>query len=190
MFQNVERYIDFITKNSLSQAQFLMLYLMYRKKYECINTYKKFFPKEDGSMIGKEEKQDLLERGFLIQVGNENKVGDYIVGEQFTKIFLANIHEAANQFWDKYPGFVKINGTDTPLTNMDRYKFAVLYGERIDYSVEEHIEVLKDLDYGVSNGLIRMNIENFVRSEQWKALRKNRLNVDTVKTNINLSNNF
>lgn len=176
MFQNVERYVDFITKNDLTQAQFLLLYLTYNKKYECIRKYKEAIPTEDGSMIGKRAKQDLIDRGFIKQINDDEKADSYIITEKFHKLFIKDQFVAGNEFWDKYPGFVKIQGVNTPLTNMDRYAFANLYAGRIDYNVDEHIEVMKDLEFGVRNELIRTSIEKFVKSEGWLKIREVRLN--------------
>ena len=190
MFQNVERYVEFITKNKLTQAQFLLLYLIYRKKYECIKIYKERCPTEDGSMIGKAPLQDLIDRKFICPVNEEQKADSYVLTDKFLLLFIKDIYEASNQFWDKYPGFISINGVPTPLTNMDKYKFALIYGERIDHSVDEHLEVLKDLDFGVKNNLIRSSIENFVRSENWLKLRQIRLNQQVIKQAEELSNDF
>lgn len=190
MFQDVERYVEFITKNKLTQAQFLMLYLMYRKKYECIKIYKERVPTEDGTMIGAGAKQDLIDRGFLEKVDDLGKADSYQITDKFLKLFVKDLHEAANQFWDKYPGFINIQGTPVPLTNMDKYRFTNIYGERIDHSVDEHLEVMKDLEFGVNNNLIRSSIENFVKSEGWIKLRQIRLNKEIIAKVDALSNDF
>lgn len=190
MFQNVERYVDFITTNRLTQAQFLMLYLIYRKKYDCIKLYKERVPTDDGTMIGQGAKEDLVTRGFIVKVDDEEKADSYELTNKFLKLFLKDKHEAAEQFWDKYPGFININGSPTPLTNMDKYKFALIYAERIDHSVDEHLEVMKDLEFGVNNNLIRSSIENFVKSEGWLKLRPYRLNKEVMKKAEELSKDF
>lgn len=182
MFQNVERYIDFITKNKLTQAQFLMLYLVYRKKIACINRYKESFPTTDGSMIGDANKLDLIKRGFLVKVGEGTSNNDYEITEKFTDLFYKDITNAANQVWDLYPGFIKINGINTPLTNMDKFRFANIYGERIDYSIDEHKEVVKDVQFGRANDLLRTNIEKFVTSEGWLKLRSVRLQQQSIQS--------
>lgn len=190
MFQNVERYVEFITKNKLTQAQFLMLYLMYRKKFECINIYKERVPTGDGTMIGAGAKQDLIDRGFLDKLDDEGNASSYQITDKFLKLFLKDVHEASAQFWDKYPGFISINGVATPLTNMDKYRFALIYGERIDHSVDEHLEVMKDLEFGMQHNLIRSSIENFVKSEGWGKIRQIRLNKAQVQKVDSLSNDF
>lgn len=190
MFQDVERYVDFIIKNNLTQPQFLMLYLIYKKKYDCINNYKQAVPTEDGSMIGAKAKQDLIDRGFIKKINDEGKADSYMITEKFHKLFIKDQFAAADEFWDMYPGFVKIQGTNTPLTNMDRYAFANLYAIRIDYNVDEHIEVMKDLEFGVRNELIRTSIDKFVRSEGWRKIREIRLNKAKIQEVNQLSDDF
>ena len=180
MFQNVERYVEFITKNKLTQSQFLMLYLMYRKKSECIKIYKEHHPTDDGTMIGGNLNKDLIDRGFLEPAPEATEPNRYVLTDKFLKLFIKDSQEAANQFWDKYPGYVSIQGVNTPLTNMDKYRFTLIYAERIDHSVDEHLEVMKDLEFGVQNNLIRSSIENFVKSEGWSKIRPIRLNKEKI----------
>lgn len=187
MFQQVERYLNFIVKYKLTQSQFLFLYLLYRKKTKLIPLYKEAFPTEDGTMIGKNLMKDLIDREFLIYKGNgTTDIKDYEITEKFYKYFISDAYNASAEIWDRYPGFVKINGVDTPLTTMDRYQFAINYCERIDYSVEEHREVIKDVEFGRARGLIRMKIENFVNSNAWEKLRPIRLNEEQI---IEISDN-
>lgn len=190
MFQNVEKYVDFIIENKLTQSQFLFLYLLYRNKFSCIVKYKNSFPTEDGSMIGKPAIEDLIKRGFVNKVDEGISANSFMITEKFHKLFLKNHHIAAQEFWDRYPGFVRIQGIATPLTNMDKYVFANIYAERIDYSVDEHLEVLKDLEFGVQQSLIRTSIEKFVRSEAWKKLRDLRLNQRTIQEVDSLAGDF
>jgi hypothetical protein len=131
----------------------------------------KAFPCEDGSMIGNFLKEDLVKRGFIEKVGDGELATDYVITHKFTDIFVKDIHNATEEIWSVYPAFIKINGTPASLLNIDKYRLANLYGERIDYSIEEHKEIVKDIAYGNKHGLIRVNIESFVKSEQWMVIR-------------------
>ncbi len=176
MFVNVQRYVDFLAKHSLSQQQFLLLYLIKFKKQSIMQEYMHAFPTGDGSMIGISARQDLIDRGFLKH--DEAKglgVSSYETTDKFNDLYINDTWEAADEFWKMYPGFVRISGRDVPLTNVDRYQFQLLYGERIGYSVDEHKEILKDLKYGLTKGLVRQNIEKFVRSQMWQKIREVRL---------------
>lgn len=190
MFQSVKRYIKFIAENKMSQQKFLFLYLIRRKDYESIKIYMEAFPTHDGSMIGEAAKQELIDEGFIEKVGESTKVTDYVITEKFNKLFLNNYFEAAYEVWDAYPAYVRIDGKNIPLTNMDKYAFANLYGERIDYSVDEHLEVIKDIRFGVEHNLISSNIEKFVRSQSWEKLREIRLRQKQVKVVSNLNQTF
>lgn len=173
MFVNVERYVDFLAKNKISQQQFLLLYLIKFRKESVMKEYMMAFPTHDGSMIGKESRQDLIDRGFLKHDAEKGVgISAYETTQKFNDLYVNDTWEAADEFWKKYPGFVRIGGKDVPLTNVDRYQFQLLYGERIRYSVDEHKEVLADLEYGIKRGLVRQGIEKFVKTEMWQKIRE------------------
>lgn len=140
------------------------------------------FPTHDGSMIGVESRQDLIDRGFLKHNSELGKgIESYIVTEKFENVVLKDRVEAADQFWKRYPGFVNIGGRDLPLTNADRYAFSILYVEMIGYDYNEHREVLKDLEFGANRGLIKNNIEKFVKAKMWEPIRAIRLGEQAIK---------
>lgn len=188
MFQDVERYVDFITKNKLTQAEFLFLYLLKRKRVDAIAKYKRAFPSDDGSMIGNRSMTDLIKRGFLIHLGEGEKVSDYEVSGAFNDLFVQDKFEAADEVWKLYPPFVNIGGNDMTLTSCDRYEFAILYAEAIDYNVEEHKLVVEDIKYARDHGLLRISIEKFVRSKGWEAIRSKRSS--TGKSQVVNEDNF
>lgn len=181
MFVNVDRYVKFIGENKLTQPQFLFLFLIKFKKWSALETYRQYFPHGDGSTIGRGDRQDLLDRGFLVHHPEKGIGPDaYETTDKFNDLYINDTWEAADEFWKKYPGFVNISGRPVPLTNVDRYQFQLLYGERIKYSVDEHKEVLKDLEYGLKHGLVRQNIEKFVKSQAWEKIRQLRLSEQTI----------
>lgn len=178
MIIEVERYVKFITNNKITQAQFLFLYLLYRKRYDLLKDYKNTFPSDDGTVIGKIARNDLLERKFIIKLDEEEKATSYAIGSEFKKIFV-DAFEATDELKSKYPAFITNNGVNYPLTLVDTYQLANIYGQRIGYEIAEHEEVLKDLQYGIDNNLIKGKLELFVRSEFWKPLRELRLGTNT-----------
>ncbi len=189
MYQSVSKYVDFITKNYLTQDQFLFMYLIKFKEYEEIKKFKEAFPKLDGSMIGEEYKKDLIDRGFIKQIGEDSKPSDFELTEKFTHLFMKNHFFSADQVWEAYPSYVSINGKNIPLTTMDKYQFANLYAERIKYSIEEHKEVLLDIKYGRDKDLISMSIEKFVQAEMWTRLRQLRKGEQKIPV-ISLTDSF
>lgn len=175
----VDRYIPFLKKNKLTSSQFLLLLLLYQKKYKLIEEYKLMFPTEDGSMIGKYPLDDLIKRGYIEQVNPTDVTAkSYTITTKFSKIFCDKF-EAGNQIWDLYPRIVTNEGKNFPLKLWDKNEMRDVYYERINGNYEEHLEVLKDLEYAIENGLIKGKLENFIKSEAWTDIRKERIVTNT-----------
>lgn len=181
-----ERYIEFITKHNLTQSQFLLLHLMYKKKFNLIKKYRECYPTDNGSMIGKNLTKDLIDRGFLVKIDSSYKLGDI-----FLDIYIDD-YTAGNEIWDLYPKFIIINEVNIPLTTMDKNLFRKIYIDKILYSREEHLEVVKDIEYGTEKELINLGIDKFINSEFWKVLREKRLQDVEYKeaTNLYEENDF
>jgi hypothetical protein len=181
MFLEVDRYVDFITKNKLTQPQFLLMYLIYRKRYNSILKYKETYPTEDGSMIGKPALQDLIDNGFILKINDENKADSYTLTEKFSNLFFKDKYNAIEALIEVYPGFIEINGVPSPLITTDRFKLASLYAEHIDYSVDEHLLILEDTKFGREKNLIRCNIEKYITSNMWNKIREIRLHQSKIE---------
>jgi len=71
MFTEIERYVNFIVDNKLSQRQNLFLYLVYVKRYDLMKKYLQAVPVPEGEnkFLSKFELDDLITRGFIIKVG-------------------------------------------------------------------------------------------------------------------------
>lgn len=182
---NEDRYIEFIIENKVTQTQFLLLHLLFRKRWDLIQKYKIAFPTGDGSIIGKAMTDDLLEKGLITYSKSSDKGIDIQVSKVFKKAYTNDVY-IADEFYEVYPSFYRddAKGISYPLTNYDRMVFAKMYQDKINYSQKEHEEILKDVQFGKEKGLIRVNIGNFLTSEFWKDLRVIRLEeeVDNDKT--------
>ena len=161
MFTKVDRYIEFLYKNKLTQSQFLFLY--------CL--YKEMFPTPDNTIIGKEIFNDLIRKGFIIQLKKGTTVNDFKITDKFIKNFI-NKNEAVKELFDLYPAFYESGGIKYPLTLVDEEVLATTYYEKIGGDLQEHFEILKDISYGIDNGLIKGKIEIFIKSKQWINIRK------------------
>ena len=56
----IDRYIEFLVENQLTQDQYLLLHLLKENRADLITRYKNAFPNEEGTMIGKELITDLI----------------------------------------------------------------------------------------------------------------------------------
>lgn len=176
MFIEIERYVNFISKHKLTQTQFLILYLLYRKRWDLIKVYLEAFPRDPpNKLLSDAEKKDLIDRGFIIPVGVGNTGDDYELGHEFRKLFTDGVI-ASQELLTIYPSFIVVNNKRYPTKLMDEHQLSVLYAEKIGHEFHEHIEVLKDVAYGIENGLITCGIEKFVRSSYWNVIREVRNN--------------
>lgn len=179
MFIEIERYVNFIVEHNLSQRQMLFLYLIYLQRFDLMKKYLLKYPCENGKFLSTIELEDLIAKGFISRVTNNGNVNDFILNDSFKRIFIDK-HVATDELLDLYPSFMVDNGKKMPLTLWDKFELMNTYAQRIGHDLAEHQEVLKDLQYAVDNSLIKYKIESFVRSEQWKHIRKLRLNINVT----------
>ena len=166
-------YITFLLKTGLTQQQFLLLFLIYKKEQNNIDKYKARFPNADHTMIGREETMYLLETEWLAL----SKTNILIVTEKFTKHFVSDSQEwCLNELLELYPPFIDKGGVNIPLVTVDKHVYSLKYNRRINYSVHVHQQIVEDLKYGILKGYIKFGISKFIDSEMWVPLRKLRLN--------------
>src|SRR5690606_6633108 len=86
---------------------------------------------------------------------------------------FVNERQATDEVYDAYPVFVLSDkGVNIPLKTMDKEIFKKIYIGKIQGSVREHNEVLKDIAYGIEHDMLKMGINKFLVAEHWKSLRK------------------
>lgn len=175
---NEDKYIDFVIENKLTQKQFLLLHLVYKKRYDLLKKYKDAFPTGDGSIIGRLETEDLIDRGLLI-IGEGHKP---VISKKFKDAYTDDVL-IAEEIFSVYPDFYESEGgVKYPLLAMDRLQFSKIYLSKIKYSQKEHEEILEDILYGIENNLIKIKLANFLASEYWKIIRKIRLGEEQLET--------
>lgn len=165
-----DAYIKFIIEHKLTQGQYLLLYLVYKQRPDLIRAYKEAFPSGDSTMIGQYFIDDLFTKEMLTKHSN----GSITVSQKFLEAFI-NKHTATEQIFDIYPTHFSLNGTNVPLTAMDRSAFAGLYDIAIQSSVLEHLEVVEDIKYAIKHDLLKIGIDKFVKSKFWTTIRPMRL---------------
>ena len=168
---NQRVYVPFLMDTGLTQAQFLLLYLIYKEDKFMIEKYKARFPTEDGSMIGKYQTDSLFNEGWL----EKDVTGRVFVTDKFKAHFIVD-GEALRELLEHYPAFMEIRGANVPLLAIDTDRMEGVYGRKIYFSFLEHQEVLEDLHYGIENNYIRFGIQKFIEGELWIPLRRLRLN--------------
>ena len=163
----LDEYVDFLTEHDLTQDQLLFLMLLHFNRIDLIRKYKKSFPNEEGTMISKYLINKLEEKEFI-----RREEGNLFIGDKFLNLFV-NERQATDEVYDAYPVFILSDkGVNIPLKTMDKEIFKKIYIGKIQGSVKEHNEVLKDIAYGVGHDLLKMGINKFLVAEHWKSLRE------------------
>lgn len=181
----VDRLIPFLADTGITERQYILLYLVYLGRKDLLEVYKDKVL-EGMKIIPKNEMEILREKGFL----RFNDRNEYVIGTKFLDLFTDKF-TATDEIFEIYPAFVKSNGVEIPLTAMDRNVFANMYISAIQGNVEEHREVLKDIEYGKQQNLLTFGIEKFVTSRMWLKIRERRLaNVTKVNTKTAYDNEF
>lgn len=177
----VEPYVKFLVKHDLTQEQLLFLLLVYTKRIDLIELYKKKFS-DNNQMISNYLINDLIEKDFLIVTHS-----GYKLGIPFLDIFVdADI--AVDELYKYYPDFyINNNGVSIPLLGWDRNICKNIYIPKIMGNLKEHREILKDIEFGIKHKLLNIGINKFITSEFWKVLRKKRLENINIKAHLDLA---
>lgn len=165
-----DAYVKFLIEHKITQGQYLLLYLVHKKRGDLIKAYKEAFPSDDGTMIGQYWIDELFAKGLL----TKSATGTISVSKLFLEAFI-NKHTATEQIFDIYPTHFNLNGSTIPLSAMDRSVFAGLYDIAIQSSIHEHLEIVEDIHYAIKHELLKIGIDKFVKSKYWTVIRPMRL---------------
>lgn len=169
MYSDVVKYIRLLARYQLTQNQFLALYLVYTRGMKLVRLYNNTMP---DALLSNEAKEDLIARGFLEIPDNKHGKKKIKLGAKSRELFLEK-HLAADEVWSAYPGFVTSeNNRSFPLKGIPKTQFMDIYWQAYKGSHNEHKDILEDIDYGNTHGLINVRIDNFFHSEMYMEFRK------------------
>lgn len=168
----LDKYVKFLAKHKISERQLLALMLAYSNRGDLSIIYKDAFETKDILTI--KDKEVLKEKG-LVRIDN---LGRYVVTDNFKKLFV-NKDVATEEIFRIYPSYVTENDRIISACVMDRSVFANLYNVAILSFLEEHEEVVKDIEYGKAHKLLNIGIEKFLKSKYWLDIRKIRLSAES-----------
>ena len=186
---DVNRLIPFLIKTGLEVNEFMILHLQHTKKKALLRQYREKFFKHTENIFTNEIRNKVIKLGYMAK-DNTIEGNSYYLTEKFTNLYCTEF-EAGNALWDIYPGFTSIDGKNAPLMNTDKNAWRSLYFDTIEGLLHEHEQIMLDTEYGIANGLIKVKIVTYVRSEAWTKIRPIRLgesaatNNSPVKTQIN-----
>lgn len=131
------RYLDFLIEHELTSIEFLILWCSYQGEYIKL---KKLLEKD---VSYKKNILELLYNRKLIETYDMSDVHSIYPTEKFTKLFLSDIEEAANEIWELwYPKVkVNVNGKLYSSKGIDYDEFVIKYRNITRGVVKRHLEI-------------------------------------------------
>lgn len=171
MVYALDRYVDVLLKLNITPLQLFFCQIMYERRHDLL--YK---IAQEGFAFPVEDLDDLEQKGLII---NTNPAGDnhfadfYEITEKFVSAFYAASKADGEEFWDKYPPFITIQGKKVPAKGVNKEELVRWYHQNIG-SIHEHSRVVAALEYAVHNKLISMRIDKWLQAETfvdiWKMM--------------------
>jgi hypothetical protein len=173
---SVRKYVNFIIDNDLTQSQVLFLMLIRNKNtlYDVADQYIKYITARDGYILPKSLINDLQEKGYVeFLVESPTKLSEFEATEKL-KSLLIDEDECSTQFLRAYPHIIRSGSNTFPTMTADANKFRKMYCELIHYSVDEHKQMMLDLQYAIENNMILVGIDKYFSSEFYLSVREKR----------------
>lgn len=171
-------FLKFLYKNKISPNQFTLCYMLsqvYNGKetpsikpifYEFVANFPKCFSEEEAN--------DLIERGYLVNLDTNGKLRlDMLQAtDKFNKLWFMDTFVGGEELWNLYPDWLYIKNTKVPAKSCSKDDVIGYYLKAINYNRKKHIMVLETLEKAIKDNMINSGIEKWVLSHQWEILIK------------------
>ena len=116
---------------------------------------------------------DLVQRDIVIDLNDKGrKQYDYYeISDEFNDLFRLHYKGLPQDIHDHYPHTFVSDGTSYVAKGCSEHDIALPYLKAINNNIEEHNEVLKDIEWGIKNNMIKLGLRKFVEGQYWKTLR-------------------
>lgn len=168
MISDINKYVDFLTEHSITEHQFLILWLVHTKDTENIKKYKQCFGNFNTQAI-----LALIDRGWIDDFGitrdtQSYNIYDFIVTDKFVKNVVIDEEDSYEEICKAYPKWLSIKGNKIPSITGDPYKLAKEYfkchkGNKIAHNriIDITKRFFKDKQYA------QVKIENYIMNRMW-----------------------
>ena len=169
IFITDEQLVTTLCKLQITPSQHFVLYMIHTRTWALMDK----FNNETGG-IPHAEYKDLIDKGIIIDY---NKPGEAFmdnctIKDDIATVLFVEIDQAGQELWEKYPNYLYIDGVQMPTKSTDKDAVLSKYMDNIACNPIRHARVLELLQYAVTNGMITMGIEKWVRSAQWEVLEQ------------------
>lgn len=171
---DIDRYVDFVTENNITEHQFLILWLVHTKDEKNITKYRKAFDHFDIDDI-----TDLIDRGWIEDFGvikdgvRDFNIYHFVVTDKFTEVVHIDTFEAGDELIRTYPNWLLINNKKISAKSCDHDIVAERYAKIIKNSRQKHDSIIKLIKrMKEKTEYVSMGIEKFVASRHWLLLEE------------------
>lgn len=175
MISDVSKYVAFLATNKLTEAQFLILWLIHTKDVDNIAAYKRGLGDFNIEAI-----EDLVHRRWVEDFGliKDNRrsfnIYDFIVTDKFTKAVLADEEEAFEELKKVYPKWFTINGIKRPAIGGDpdamarEYRIRGHKGNKLEH--DRIVDITRR--YYENKDQPDMKLENYIKNKHWTLIEE------------------
>ena len=187
ILDDVNAYVDFLTKNKISTNQFLLLYLLYTEKFVKVDDKLKYKRigniykwASEGKGWTKEEIQDLIDKDYVFGIKSLNPkdntltyfVDQLILTQKFSDLMFINTTFAFEEILEIYPDTFVVNQSTVFTKAGDLDKVQANYSKLIKNSIAKHEEVKNIILYAKERGLCNYKLENFLSKGVIDSIKK------------------
>lgn len=187
ILDDVNAYVDFLTKNKISTNQFLLLYLLYTEKFVKVDDKLKYKRigniykwSTEGKGWTKEEIQDLIDKDYVFGIKSVNPkdntltyfVDQLILTQKFSDLMFINTTFAFEEILEIYPDTFVVNQSTVFSKSGDLDKVQANYSKLIKNSIAKHEEIKQIITYAKERGLCNYKLENFLSKGVIDSIKK------------------
>lgn len=168
MITDIDKYVDLLCENAITEHQFLILWLVHTKDETNIKKYKSRFGDFNVSQI-----LDLIDRGLLDDFGTikdgkqQINIYNFIVTDKFTKVVIIDEEDAYEELVIVFPKWFNIKGQNFSTRNSDPYKNAKEYKRYHKNNRLAHERVLRITKSYYSSNPTNISIEKYILNRIW-----------------------
>lgn len=187
ILDDVNAYVDFLTKNKLSTNQFLLLYLLYTEKFVKVDDKLKYKRigniykwSSEGKGWSKEEIEDLINKDYVFGIKSVNPkdgtltyfVDQLILTQKFSDLMFINTTFAFEEILEIYPDTFVVQQSTVFTKAGDLDKVQANYNKLIKNSIAKHEEIKQIITYAKERGLCNYKLENFLSKGVIDSIKK------------------
>lgn len=172
MITDIDKYVEFLTENKLSEHQFLILWLVHTKDEVNIRKYRQSF-----GQFNIDQVIDLIQTGWIDDFGliKDNyktfNIYDFVVSNKFSNRVVIDEEDAYQELCAVYPKFMFVKGVPYPMIQGDPNIVAKDYFKYHKSNKLKHQEAVEITKNYYTNNPVTGKIHDYILNRRWLLLK-------------------